>query len=367
MRSQLREVEVKPSVLIGAIDALPDHLAILDAEGTILFVNRAWTEFGLANGLAPGEAGVGAGYVEACEAGVSQGDANARLARDAIVDMLAGRLATASFEYPCHSPDTQRWFIFRAARFESAEGAFVAVLHTNITSRHMSEDALRSSHASLESFNLAVAHDIRGPLRRILELSRLSRAGGHDPAQAAKLLERIETEAQRARALADDLLDLSRLDSATLTLEDVDVSGLAEQTIARLAAAEPERQVSIDIQPGLRARADSRLVAAILENLLANAWKFTRGRDGARIELSATSTDGGPVCYLVRDNGIGFQAKDASRIFRPFARLPNAAAVEGTGVGLALVERAVSRLGGRVWATGSPGRGASFFFTLGGK
>lgn len=364
MRAQLRK-GVESSVLVGALDALQDHVAILDQDGTIVFVNRAWSEFGLANGLAEGEAGVGADYVQACEAGAREGDAHAEQARDAIRDMLAGRLTRASFEYPCHSPDAQRWFIFRSSRFETRDGPFLVVSHTNITARHLSEDALRASHASLESFNLAVAHDIRAPLRRIEELSRISRESAPDSAETAQLQERIEEEARRARALADDLLNLSRLDATTLALEEVDVSALAQQAIARLAAAEPGRSVTVDILPGLRAHADRRLVGIILENLLANAWKFTRGRPDARIELALSTNGGGRPCYVVRDNGIGFDESEATRIFRPFARLRNAGAVEGTGVGLALVERAVERLGGRAWAAGSPGKGASFFFTLG--
>lgn len=358
--------ETSESLMKSAIDAMAVHVAILDPSGTILAVNEAWRAFGAANGYDHPDHGVGTNYVQVCDLAIANGDASANKARTAILDLLAGRMQGATFEYPCHSPDTARWFIFRGARFMNAGETHVVITHDDITLRHLAEDALRSSHDALEAFNLVISHDIRAPLRRIEELSRLAIESERDaPSSSAELLARIQSEARRARTLANELLDLSRVSDSSTIRETLDISKLARDTMEPLLAVDPQRRAKVTIQPGMRAMGDPRLVKMILTNLLTNCWKFTQSKDVASIEVTSMRDASGRLSFSVRDNGIGFSDADAVHLFQPFTRLAAANDYEGSGVGLAIVRRAVERHGGHVWATGTPGVGATVRFTLG--
>jgi light-regulated signal transduction histidine kinase (bacteriophytochrome) len=163
--------------------------------------------------------------------------------------------------------------------------------------------------------------------------------------------------------MVDDLLELSRLAYGTLGREPIDLGALAAKVVAELAAKEPERKVDVDIAPDLSASADPRLTRILLENLLGNAWKFTRDTASPLISLVAASTPRGRA-FRLRDNGTGFDPAYASRLFLPFQRLHSSAEFPGTGIGLATVKRVVDRHGGSVWAESKAGEGATFFFTL---
>lgn len=164
--------------------------------------------------------------------------------------------------------------------------------------------------------------------------------------------------------LIDDLLRLSRLSRTDLQREPVDLSALAAEVVDTLRLAEPGRDVTVELAPGLRAEGDARLLRVLLENLLGNAWKFTSKRSEARIELFAEEGDG-RTHYGVRDNGVGFDMAYASKLFSPFQRLHRPEDFPGTGIGLATVQRIVHRHGGDIHAESSPGQGATFTFTLG--
>jgi light-regulated signal transduction histidine kinase (bacteriophytochrome) len=150
-----------------------------------------------------------------------------------------------------------------------------------------------------------------------------------------------------------------------MNLQDVDLSAEVSAVCARLRARDPGRRVRVIVEDGVRVTADRGLILVVLENLLANAWKFTARRDDARIEFGTATVDGDRCCY-VRDNGAGFDSAYADKLFRPFQRLHGAAefADAGTGTGLAAVQRIVERHGGRAWAEGAVDRGATFYFTL---
>jgi signal transduction histidine kinase len=163
--------------------------------------------------------------------------------------------------------------------------------------------------------------------------------------------------------LIDDLLRLSQVTRAPLRREAVDVSSLALELVEGLREADPARTLQVVVQPGLAARGDRTLLRAALQNLLGNAWKFTRQQPEARIEVGGGVRDGLPV-FWVRDNGAGFDMTFVGKLFAPFQRLHSRSEFEGTGIGLATVARIVRRHGGRVWAEGAPGAGASFYFTL---
>ncbi len=224
---------------------------------------------------------------------------------------------------------------------------------------------LEALNRELESFSYSVSHDLRAPLRAIDGFSQIlvdDYAGVLDE-EGLGHLERIRAGAQRMGRLIDDLLGFSRAGRVELRLADVDVSAAAAAVLDELAAAAPERRVEVSVRPGLRAVADPALLDVVLANLLGNAWKFTSGREPAHIELGARVEDGETV-FFVRDDGAGFDMAYAGALFAPFSRLHTEDEFPGSGIGLAMVQRIVARHGGRVWAEGAVGEGATVYFTL---
>jgi PAS domain S-box-containing protein len=224
---------------------------------------------------------------------------------------------------------------------------------------------LAAANHALEIFTATASHDLRAPLRAIGGYSRilLEDCAGALDARGRLLLERIEAASKRQAQLIEDLLRLSRVGRAAMTREKVDLSALVRDVLAELAGAEPGRAVCTEVEPDLVAEGDRALLRVLFDNLLRNAWKFTAGRSPAHISFSASSGPEGTV-YQVRDDGAGFDMASKDRLFRPFERLHTQAQFEGTGIGLATVQRIVERHGGRVWAEGAVGVGATFSFTL---
>ena len=163
--------------------------------------------------------------------------------------------------------------------------------------------------------------------------------------------------------LIDDLLDLSRMTRGEMSRERVDLSALARKIVDELRRVQPERQVEAAIEQGLVANGDARLLRVVLENLLGNAWKFTRDQPHPRIEFGSLEYER-ELTYFVRDNGVGFEMAYSDKLFGAFQRLHRMSEFEGTGIGLATVQRIINRHGGRVWAKSEVGKGATFFFTL---
>ena len=218
--------------------------------------------------------------------------------------------------------------------------------------------------SQLNSFGYSVAHDLRAPARAVAAFSELvlSKAQGLDEASRLNVL-RVQQAGQRMRRMLDGLLDLSRLSQAKLSMEAVDLSAIARTIAAELRSHEPRRKVVFEIAEGLVERADPGLAQVLLQNLLENAWKFTAGREEARIEFGRCPGSA-PAAYFVRDNGLGFDMELAGRLFMPFHRLPNAAETPGLGLGLATCARIVEAHGGRIWTQARPGEGSAFFFVL---
>jgi signal transduction histidine kinase len=194
--------------------------------------------------------------------------------------------------------------------------------------------------------------------------AEILRSGPELPGEAAALLDRVIAQGQHMEQLIEALLELSQLSRYELRRIGVDLSEIATATLNELAACDAARQVRWTVQPGLRANADPRLMRVLFENLLGNAWKFSRERDDAAIEVGGTVQRDGRTVYYVRDNGAGFDPSYAERLFRPFQRLHPASRFEGTGIGLATVQRIIRRHGGRIWAESKPGAGATFYFEL---
>jgi signal transduction histidine kinase len=221
---------------------------------------------------------------------------------------------------------------------------------------------LEAANKELEAFSFSVAHDLRAPLRGIDGFSQIliEEHSANLGAEGLDHLQRIRGGTRRMGQLIDDLLRLSRVVMTELRVSTVDLSVLASEIIAEL---KPIRDVRITIEGGIIAHGDGPLLRIVLTNLLANAWKFTGKVAAPEITFGLTTSDGAPV-YFVHDNGAGFDMNYASRLFGAFQRLHSTAEFEGTGVGLAIVQRIVHRHGGRIWAEGEVGRGATFSFTL---
>lgn len=223
------------------------------------------------------------------------------------------------------------------------------------------------ANRELESFCYSVSHDLRLPLRSMNGFSELliSDYGGKLDDRARSYLDRIEVACRRMGRLIDDLLSLTRYTRQKMVLERVDLGGIAADVVEELRAEHPERTVEVTIDADLVAttEGDGTLLRVLLRSLLSNAWKFSVSRDPARIEVGSYM-DGPERVYFVRDNGCGFDMAYADKLFRIFNRLHTAEEFEGTGIGLATVQRVVMRHGGRVWAEGAPDRGATFYFTL---
>ncbi len=225
---------------------------------------------------------------------------------------------------------------------------------------------LERVNKNLEAFTYSVSHDLRAPLRA---LSGFSAALVEDYGDRLDETGRgyagsIMAASERMAALIDDLLLLSRVSRAGMNREPVDLSAEAAAVAGDLRSRDPGRQVRFTIEDGIRVIADRSLIRSVVQNLLENAWKFTARRDGAVIEFARAAPEEGMVCCYVRDNGAGFDPAYAAKLFQPFERLHDAAEFPGTGIGLATVARIIERHGGRTWADGAVGQGATFYFTL---
>jgi light-regulated signal transduction histidine kinase (bacteriophytochrome) len=227
---------------------------------------------------------------------------------------------------------------------------------------------LASANKELESFSYSVSHDLRAPLRSLQGFARillLDYSGKVLDERAVELMGRMTASVARMGQLIEDLLKLSQVTRTVIHPQPLDLSAMANIVFDDLKERDPSRVVDVRVEAGLSAVADPGLLRAVLENLLGNAWKFTGKTDGAAISVGVRVTPESDMTYFIQDNGAGFDMEFADQLFAPFQRLHRATEFEGTGVGLATVQRVIHRHGGRIWAESSPGQGATFFFTLG--
>ncbi|MBP6865774.1 MAG: GAF domain-containing protein [Candidatus Didemnitutus sp.] len=235
--------------------------------------------------------------------------------------------------------------------------------------KRVRDRTLQLEHANeeLSSFAASVSHDLRAPLAVIsgyADLLQLTSAASLDE-KARSYLQKIPVHVRRMSALIDDLMRLAKIRTAELSVTSVDLTALARDIARRLEAAHPGHPVRFVAQDLPPVKGDEPLLCIALENLLSNAWKYTQRTNGATVVFGGREESDGTFGYFVRDNGAGFAAEDAGRLFVPFQRLHVAADFPGTGVGLTIVARIIEKHGGRVWADGTPDAGATFHFTLG--
>ncbi len=275
-----------------------------------------------------------------------------------------------------------RWFLTTKAPLRDAQGIIIGTIGASqeITAQKEAEAALLEAHRSLEdrvqertiqleaanreleAFAYSVSHDLRAPLRAINGFSQalVEDYGNELDDVAQDYIERLRRASQRMGQLIDDLLTLSRVTRRELTIEKVNLSELAREIAQDLHELEPQRAVQFSIANNLYVEGDERLLRVMLENMINNAWKFTSQRDIAHIEFGCNSSGD----YFVKDNGVGFDMAYQDKLFRAFQRLHAPSEFEGTGIGLATVNRVILRHGGRIWAQGEIDKGATFYFNL---
>jgi PAS domain S-box-containing protein len=300
--------------------------------------------------------------------------------RDQVEMMLLEQGSVRNFEIDFRGKRGERYSGLMSAELIDVNGEqYMLGMVQDITERKRSAEQIEKLNADLaaraveleyanvelEAFNSSVAHDLRKPLtvvngycQAIMEV-----CGGTLLEPCGEYLREAYEGTLRMNELISALLDFSRLAHSEIQPGSVDLSAMAKEITAELRLSDPNRQTAFVIAEGVTAMGDPALLRVVMENLLDNAWKFTGMREAALIEFGVTEIDGEPTCF-VRDNGNGFDMAYADKLFIPFQRLPGTAGYKGHGIGLATVERVIRRHGGRVWAEGEPGKGATFYFTL---
>lgn len=274
----------------------------------------------------------------------------------AMIELLSDLGADVSFAMNAHAETRRR---------QQAEEELVK-LNEQLEQRVLQRTReLEVANQELESFSYSVSHDLRAPLRGIDGFSQilLKRYADRLDDTGRDYLGRVRRASQRMGELIDDLLNLSRMSRSPLRRQEVDLSSVAELSLQELRRGTPERTVDVRVQPAMHTFGDPGLLRVVLDNLLGNAWKFTRHADPAKIEFGNMELNGEMV-YFVRDNGAGYDKTYARKLFQVFQRLHSESEFEGTGIGLATVQRIILRHHGKVWAEGDSGKGACFFFTL---
>lgn len=335
-----------------------DLLCIADTEGYFVRLNPQWeTTLGHALGELEGARFLDFVHPDDLE---SAAGALAQLQEGHEILNLVNR-------YRCRD-GSYRWLEWHSY----PAGNFIYAAARDITDRQRSEAQIRHyaaqleiSNRELEAFAYSVSHDLRSPLRAIDGFSRalLEDYGDKLEPEGRDYFDRIRKNALRMEKLIEDLLGLSRVSRTAICYTKVDLSAIAREQIQQLQAAQPQRQVEFLVVPEAIVDADATLMQVVLANLLENAWKFTSHHPEARIEFG-TLSQGEQTIYFVRDDGAGFDMAYAKKLFGVFQRLHSTNEFPGTGIGLATVQRAIHRHGGRVWAEGAIEQGATFYFTL---
>ncbi|OOV11865.1 ATP-binding protein [Deinococcus sp. LM3] len=375
---------------IAAFDALSAHVAILDSNGTVAAVNRAWANFARENG---GSSGLGSNYLDICASANGPDQDDALTIMVGIQDVLRADADVFEMEYPCHSPTEQRHFVARVTRFEQDGQTYAVVAHENITRRKLAELEVRLLNQTLEArvqrrtqeleasrrelsrqnrelaarndelsqFASVASHDLQEPLRTLslhADMLQVRYRGRQLDERADRSLSHIVGQAARARRLVQDILTMADITAAPVTVQ-LNLKTLLPHILETLRWPE-DRPLRCENLPLVQANPGQ--VRQLLTNLLGNALKFSVGRE-LNVTLSGTQ-EGDQVTFEVADGGVGIAEEYAEQVFEMFRRLQNRTESGGNGIGLAVCRKVVERHGGRIWITGNDRGGTSVHFTL---
>jgi PAS domain S-box-containing protein len=354
--------EPRPSppdaVFRAACDQAPQVMWIVNAKGAVTYLNQAWYE--LVGGAAPKWQGHEWGEL------VDPEDLAQMRERWKVAStegcMFEGTRRVKALDGTWHTLSYKATPVFNAAALVCWVG-----MDSDITQIMATQAALRYANEELEAFSYTVSHDLRTPLVTVQGFTALlgrEMASVAEGTKAQHYLTRITEAVGHMGRLVDGLLLLSHVTRRKLKCEEVDISTNARDILDMLQRVDPARKVRTEVQPGLHGYADDRLMAALLENLLGNAWKFTSATANAEIRVGLDSRTEREAVFFVRDNGPGFDMQHAANLFTAFERLHTSSEFPGMGIGLATVSRVATRHGGRTWAESSPGNGATFYFSL---
>jgi signal transduction histidine kinase len=367
------------------LDSLPAHVAVLDLDGRIVAVNRAWRQFEAANGGLTEACSVGSNYLKTCRCVTGEESSDAARVADGIEQVLRGEVEQFTFEHPCHAPAEQRWFLLNVTPLISSgvsdggNGAALrlgaVVSHLNITERKLSEEqtrqraaefahlarALKRSNEELDHFAYITSHDLRAPLRGIANLSLWIEEdmGDQFTPEAHKQMEMLRGRVHRMEAMIDGILEYSRVGRVKAATERVEVRQLLDEVIDLLAPPEGFR---IDIEDGMPVVVGHKLrLQQVFLNLLGNAIKH-HAKPAGRVVIGCRRA-GEFFEFSVSDDGPGIEPQYFEKIFVIFQTLQPRDKVEGTGVGLSVVKKIVEGEGGTIAVESEVGRGTTFRFT----
>lgn len=366
-------------LLRRVLDTNPNFILVKDRAGTVLLANEA---LALAYHSSV-EQIVGAQHHELHQRfSMNMGEVEQWLADDRdVIDSGRPKLLVEPFT---HRDGTVHWYRTKKLPFSLGhDQQCVLIISEDITERKAARDELsrlnaelerrvvartaqlEAANRELEAFSYSISHDLRAPLRAIYGFTQIVQEdyGKSFDTECQRLLDVITNNARRMNQLIDDLLAFSKITRAELAQEPVDMRQLCENVLQDLTLLEPQRTAQVAIGNMIPIKGDPALLQQVWTNLLSNAFKFTRALPQPRIEIGSTN-GAQEVTYFVRDNGVGFDMKYVSKLFMVFQRLHRVEQFEGTGVGLAIIQRIVLRHGGRVWAESRPNEGATFFFSL---
>lgn len=376
-------LQVAKSFATATIDAVNQNICVLDKHGRIMMVNQAWREFYTANdvqyshldgtgGSTSRNYGVGANYLEICDTVRGRDAESAAAVARGIRAVISGEQRQFSFEYPCHSPDRQRWFNAQVTRFRGDSGN-VVVAHEDITQRLLAQQELIATREAAEAANLAkssflssMSHELRTPLNAILgyaQLLALNEAASPDLMQSGA---EIEKAGRHLLALINDILDLSRIEAGrvTLHLETVDFAEILAECLPFLEGHAQSRRISLHLpQESAVLLADRMRLRQVLLNLLSNAVKYNVV--GGRVSVLGVHQPERRYRILVTDTGSGIAAERLGDVFQPFNRIgAERRNIEGTGIGLSITRSLVELMSGQIGVESSEGVGSTFWIEL---